>query len=169
MWIRTKCRKTKKYSLNRRKKIVFVQPPDFSKKILNILTNLKDDYHSEIFKRVSGAIDLVSLSAKYHDESHLKLIHCEEKLKLPSDKYTDKIDWAMNEIFNYMLTSDECQFSTIELLDVVKSIKIISHEDTINSTAASWIKRISCFSWVFALQLYHESVSISYKLLEKHT
>ena len=53
--------KEKKYPINRRKRITLVQSSDFQTNSLKILSSLNDDAHREIFKRISGARDVIIL------------------------------------------------------------------------------------------------------------
>lgn len=130
--------KEKKKRCDRRKIICQIESTDFVSNILKILTPLTDDYHREIFKRISSVIDLITLAAKYHKECYTKLINDHnKKSKEPTAKYTDKIDKAMEEIYNFMLSSDECQFSITQLMEAVKVSDIIRHEDTIKNRLKS--------------------------------
>lgn len=56
--------KQKKYNANRRKKNCFFQTSDFSINILKLLSVLNDDYHREIFKRISGNNDMINSKAR---------------------------------------------------------------------------------------------------------
>lgn len=96
------------------------------------LSYLKDDFHREIYKRFCDARDLVTLHARYHHECLRKLIRqYEEKIEVPRNNYSSKVDQAMEEIFEFMLSSQECQFTIAELQQAIKFSDITPSENTV--------------------------------------
>lgn len=121
-----------KVPLERRKKIFFVQSKDFVLTLLKMLICFADDLHREIYKRLSSANDLVTLHARYHKDCYTKLYNeYKEKMKTPKNSYVEKIDQAMEEIYDFLLSSDECQFTMTQLTEAIKNSDVIPHEDTI--------------------------------------
>lgn len=102
-----------------------------------MLAPFTDDYHREILKHVTSE-DCIVLQAKYHKECYVNLYNdFKEKFKNPKPSRSEKIDQAMEDIYNYMLTSDECQFSIQQLMEAVNSDNICPHEDTIKNRLKS--------------------------------
>lgn len=121
-----------KVALERRKKICFVQSKDFVLTLLKMLICFADDLHREIYKRLSSANDLVSLYARYHKDCYTKLYNeYKEKLKTPKTTYAEKVDQAMEDIYDFLLSSDQCQFTMTQLIEAVENSDVIPHEDTI--------------------------------------
>lgn len=119
---------------NRRKRIYHIELFNFAPKILKMLTPFIEDYHTAIIWHTSSVSDLITLNAKYHQECYKKLINDHgEKLKERNTKYIDKINQAMEEIYNIMLPSDEYKFSITQLIEAVKISDIIPHENTIKN------------------------------------
>lgn len=115
-----------------RKVIRYVESSNFRTNTLEKLSYLQDDFNREIYKRFCDTRDLVSLQAKYHHECFRKLIHqYEEKMKMPQNTYSSKVDQAMEEIFKFMLSSEECQFTMEELKKAIKYSDITPSENTI--------------------------------------
>ncbi|XP_046409257.1 uncharacterized protein LOC124174204 [Ischnura elegans] len=115
-----------------RRKIKYVESSEFANNTLQKLSYLEDDFYREIYKRLCDTRDLVSLRAKYHHDCLMKLINQHtEKIKVPQKAYSSKIDQAMEEIFEFMLSSQECQFTINELKEAIKFSDAIPTENTI--------------------------------------
>lgn len=124
--------KEKKKPVERRKKIISIISSDYASSILMILTKLNDDAHREVYKRISGIQDFMSLHARYHKDCDIKLRNeYVEMMKSPKTVYSDKIDQAMEEIYHFMLTNDECQFTITQLIDAIKHSDIKPSEETV--------------------------------------
>lgn len=130
--------KEKKKRHDQRKIICQVESNYFVTNLLKILTPLTDDYHREIFKRISSVIDLPAFNEKYHKECYKKLMtEHSNKVKPETITHGDKISEAMEEIYNLMLSSDECQFTIGQLMEAVKVSDTIPHEDTVKNRLKS--------------------------------
>lgn len=93
---------------------------------------LADDYHREILQRINSVQDLKHLKAKYHKDCYLEVSNSyQAKMRDPKTKLTEKIDAAMEEIYDFLLTNDECQFTISQLKEAIKISDMIPHEDTI--------------------------------------
>lgn len=124
--------KEKKKRQELRKTIKSVESSNFTTNLLHKLSFLKDDFHREIYKRLCDSRDLVTLRAKYHHECLRNVIHqYEETIKVPRNNYSSKVDQAMEEIFEFMLSSQECQFTITELQQAIKFSDITPSENTI--------------------------------------
>lgn len=128
----TNIEKEKKKRQELRKKICFVESSDFATNTLKKLSFLQDDFHREIYKRLCDARDLVSLRAKYHYDCLMKLINqYTEVIQIPQNTYSSKIDQAMEEIFEFMLSSEEYQFTLTQLKEAVKFSDVMPTDNTI--------------------------------------
>lgn len=129
---RSKHRKRKKKRQEFKKTIKCVESLDFQRNLLHKLSYLKDDFHREIYKRLCDARDLVTLHAIYHHKCLRELIHqYEEKIQVPRNNYSSKVDQAMAEIFEFLLSSQECQFTIAELQQAIKFSDITPSENII--------------------------------------
>lgn len=101
-----------------------------------MLAPFNDNYLREILKHITSE-DCVTLKAKYHKECYINLNNnYRDKMKNSKSTYSDKIDQAM-DIYNFMLSSDECQFTIKQLMEAVNISKICPHEDTIQNCLKS--------------------------------
>lgn len=118
-----------------KKKTSKVQSLDFIQNLAKMLIIFKDDERREILKRIHSAENHVILTeGKYHEDCVLKLKN-EYKLFTRSSQtpYFDKISEAMEEIYDFMLSSEECQFTMTQLIEAVQICDVIPHEDTIKN------------------------------------
>lgn len=130
--------KDRKINVSRRKKVTQIDSSDFVLHLVNKLTPLKDDYHRAILQRITGENrDLVNLQAKYHRECYLSLknqLTLEQvALRHPKDKYSAKIDEAMEKIYSFMLSSEECQFTITQLKNIAQVDGVILDEKTVKN------------------------------------
>lgn len=98
-----------------------------------MLSIFKDDEHREILKRIHSAENHVIVTeGKYHEDCLLNLKN-NYKLFTKDSKtpYSEKISEAMEEIYDFMLSSDECQFTMIQLIEAIQICDLIPHEDTV--------------------------------------
>lgn len=87
-----------------------------------------------MYQRISSVMDLLTVNAKYHEGCYKKLLNYHVKeTKEPKIVYTDKIDQTMELIYNFLLSSEDCQFTMAQLLEVVKNCDVIPSEKTIKS------------------------------------
>lgn len=115
-----------------RRKICFVESIEFTINILHELSYLKDDFHREVYKRLCDPRDLISLRAKYHVDFYKNVIcEYEQEIKTPQKSYSNKMDQAMEEIFEFMLSSEECQFTNTQFKEVVQFSHVIPSDNTI--------------------------------------
>ncbi|XP_052758830.1 uncharacterized protein LOC128202453 [Galleria mellonella] len=125
----------KKKASAMKKKTSKVQSLDFIQNLAKMLIIFKDDERREILKRIHSAENHVILTeGKYHEDCVLKLKN-EYKLFTRSSQtpYFDKISEAMEEIYDFMLSSEECQFTMTQLIEAVQICDVIPHEDTIKN------------------------------------
>lgn len=61
----------------------------------------------------------------------------EQSIKNLIPKYTDKIDAAMEAIYKFLLSSDECQFNMTQLMEILKDFDVIPSENTIKNRLKS--------------------------------
>lgn len=94
-----------------------------------MLTKLNDDAHREAYRRISSVQDFMNLHARYHRDCDVKLRKdYSQIIKSPQTLYSDKIDQAMEEIYDFMLKSDDCQFTITQLIEAIKYCDVIPHE-----------------------------------------
>lgn len=60
-----------------------------------------------------------------------------EVIKIPQNTYSSKIDQAMEEIFEFMLSRQECQFTITEIKEAVKFSDVIPTDNTIKQCLKS--------------------------------
>lgn len=129
--------KEKKIAVQRRKKIISTISSDYASTALSMLTKLNDDAHREAYRRISSVQDFMNLHARYHRDCDVKLRKdYSQIIKSPQTLYSDKIDQAMEEIFDFMLKSDNCQFTITQLIEAIKYCDVIPHEKTIKQRLA---------------------------------
>lgn len=58
--------KQKQINVHRRHAISHIESTEFVRNMLKIIAPLKDDYHREILQRISSVINIITVSAKYH-------------------------------------------------------------------------------------------------------
>lgn len=122
----------RRLSSNRKKKICHVDSSHFMISIKTKLQPLTDDYHREILKRINSVQDLKQLKARYHRECYYEIASSyQKKMSDPKIKQTEKIEAAMEEIYDFLLANDECQFTISQLKEAIKISDMIPHEDTI--------------------------------------
>lgn len=118
---------------SRRKKISLIESSDFVPNLIKTLIAFNDDYHRGILQRIQGVQrNLTDLQARYHRDCYQQLLN-EKNKTVPNadDSYSHKIDAAMEEIFSFMLSSDECQFTMTQLAEAVQISDVTPHEYTI--------------------------------------
>lgn len=89
--------------------------------MLKFIAIQKDDYYREMHKRISDVIDLQTLGAKYHADC-LKLLHKSMEQTDVQKKISPlilKIDAAMEEIYKYIEENEDCQFTMLELKNII--------------------------------------------------
>lgn len=129
--------KQKKKPADRRKSISQVENSNFVSNIVELLNPFTDDHNREILKRIRGARNLVTLKAKYHKDCYARLQSAYSERMKTSMKCTDKIDQVMEEIYDFIQSSDECQFTMAQLKEAIKQSDTIPSEPTIKSRLIS--------------------------------
>lgn len=89
------------------------------------MCSLRKDYLSdEVLCRLSSINDLVAEKAVYHKDCYIYFLKPTSlktpKTEMPRDSHIKK---AMEEIFNYLEGSSDCQFSKDEILGIVSETK----------------------------------------------
>lgn len=106
-----------------RRKFFNVTTLSFKESVLKAARDRNDDMGRAIVARVGFEFDLVAAEAKYHNDcynSFLKPVNG-GKVGRPKDEATNL---AMEEIFKYIETSDDCQFTLNELKEVCKDTSL---------------------------------------------
>lgn len=98
-----------------------------------MLMPFNDDYHRNILKRIQGTPgNIKDLQARYHRDCFRQLLNEKHRVVVNSeDSYSRKIDAAIDEIYNFMISSHECQFTMKQLIEAVQISDVIPHEYTI--------------------------------------
>lgn len=65
--------KERKKSTKQRVQICIITLHDFVKNLLKLISIFTDDYHREIYKRISSVSDLIVLKARYHKQCYRNL------------------------------------------------------------------------------------------------
>lgn len=124
--------KQRKKRQESRRRIIFVESTEFANNVLHKLSHLKDDFHREVYKRLCDTRDLISLGAKYHLDCYNKVMYeYKQAIKTPQTSYSSKVDQAMEEIFEFILSSEECQFTITQLKEVIQFSDVIPSDNTI--------------------------------------
>lgn len=108
-------KKEKKY----RRVIREVSTLTFKDTVLKAAEARGDKYGRTVKERVNFEYDLVSVEAKYHDKcfSNFLLVSGKGDAGRPSD---ENIRIAMENVFHYIESNDDCQFTLAELKNVMK-------------------------------------------------
>lgn len=113
--------KKRKKNKNQRKQISTITNTNFQNTVMQIVVQSKDINCREIFKRVSGIMDLAALEAKYHNDcftslkNFMKASDTEKKIH----PQISKVDEAMDQIYTYIEENDDSQFSMQELKGIL--------------------------------------------------
>lgn len=110
----------KKKAQHLRKKISCVTTLKFKESLLKLAKDRSDDVSKAVLERVNFEYDLVAADAKYHDSCYKSFLkpNTGGKIGRPQD---ETINSAMEIIFQFLETSDDCQFSLDELRNVLSS------------------------------------------------
>lgn len=103
-----------------RRRISQVSTLQFKDSILEIARTRNDTTTKDVLARLEFEYDLVAAEAKYHHDCYTSFMKPSSGLKIgrPKDEATNR---AMEEIFTYMESSDDCQFTLNELKSICKS------------------------------------------------
>lgn len=113
----------RKKSLDRRSKICQVSTLQFKHSILEVARTRSDAISKAVVARIEFDYDLVAAEAKYHQECYTSFLKPTTggTVGRPKDEATDL---AMQEIFTYIESSNDCQFTLAELKDVSKILTL---------------------------------------------
>lgn len=89
----------------------------------------KDKWGTEVKSRLAPVHDLVAAEAKFHRTCYFNFIKEENKQDTPGRPRTTEVHDAMNQIFQFLEESDDCQFSLTELTEQIKGY--VPHVNTI--------------------------------------
>ncbi|PZC75227.1 hypothetical protein B5X24_HaOG206534 [Helicoverpa armigera] len=113
----------KKKAQHLRKKIYNVTTFNFKESLLKLVKDRSDDVSKAVFARINFEYDLIAAEAKYHDSCYKFFLKPTTggKIGRPQD---ESINSAMEKIFQFIETSDDCQFSLDELKNVCQDIAL---------------------------------------------
>lgn len=106
-----------------RRKIHKVSTLTFKDSILKLAKDRSDDVSKAVFARINFQYDLVAADAKYHDSCYKSFLRPNTGGKIGRPQ-SEVINSAMEEIFNYIESSDDCQFSLDELKNVCQNVAL---------------------------------------------
>ncbi|CAH2237338.1 jg3546 [Pararge aegeria aegeria] len=106
-----------------RRKIHKVSTLTFKDSILKLAKDRSDDVSKAVFARINFQYDLVAADAKYHDSCYKSFLRPNTGGKIGRPQ-SEAINSAMEEIFNFIESSDDCQFSLDELKNVCQNVAL---------------------------------------------
>lgn len=113
-----------KKSLAKRKIVHSVETLTVQSRIREVCSLRKGYLSDEVLCRLSSINDLVAEKAVYHKDCYIYFLKPTSlkspKTEIPRDSHVKK---AMEEIFNYLERSSDCQFSKDEILGIVSETK----------------------------------------------
>lgn len=76
-----------------------------------------------VFARINFQYDLVAADARYHDSCYKSFVRTNTGGKIGRPQ-SETINSAMEEIFNFIESSDDCQFSLDKLKNVCQNVDL---------------------------------------------
>src|ERR1700761_806499 len=104
----------------KRRTVFYVRTVAFHNSILNRGQERKDEWGNDVVRRICTVGDLHAADAIYHEDCHkrfmLTSVPSKRKAGRPQD---EEISEAMEEIYDYIERTDNCQYAMNELLEQV--------------------------------------------------
>jgi len=88
---------------------------EFKDNVLKVAETRNDEWGKAVVKRLLPIFDAVAADASYHRDCFTLFFKKTER----KSTY-DYIDFAMNDVFEFLENSDDCQFSMEEILEQIK-------------------------------------------------
>ena len=114
---------TEKKSLHRRQKMYKVATLSLKESVLTVAQDRSDDVSKAVTARINFEYDLVAVEAKYHDNCYKSFPrpNTSGRVGRPQDEAANS---AMEEIYKFIESSDDWQFTLDELKNVSKNIAL---------------------------------------------
>lgn len=113
----------KKQAQRSRRKICKVTTLSFKDSVMKAAQSRSDDTAKTIVARIGFEHDLVAAEAKYHNDCFVLFLKPTTggQVGRPQD---EALNLAMEEIFSYIESSDDCQFTLEELKNICKNVSV---------------------------------------------